>query len=398
MHKFTKSFTQQDPIPQEGIDLAVEVMKTGRLHRYNVLDGEKSLVDQLELDFAKYMGVDNCLACASCGYALHIAMRSVGVTSKDKVLFNAFTLAPVPGAINNIGATAVLVDIDENLKIDLDDLEKKTQESGAKYFLLSYMRGHIPDMDRIMEICNKYNLTLIEDCAHTLGAKWKGKLSGTFGDIACFSSQTYKHLNSGEGGLLITKHKDAIAKAIIYSGSYMFYDRHQAAPEKSYFETICLETPNYSGRMDNLRAAILLPQLKKLDENCAAWNLRYEVVSEVLTASEKIHLFERPKEEGFVASSIQFSMKGLSYEEIELFVSLCENRGVSIKWFGKKKPEGYTSKYDSWSYIKNKETLENTEKVLANLIDMRLPLTFTVEDCKIVSLIIIEVLEELFNE
>jgi len=390
MYKFTKSFTQQEPIPQEGIDLAVEIMQTGRLHRYNVLEGEKSLTDLLEIDFAKYMGIDNCLACASCGYALHIAMRSVGVTSEDKVLLNAFTLAPVPGAINNIGATPILVDIDDNLLVNMDDLEKKAKESGAKYFLLSYMRGHIPNMDRILEICSKYNLTLIEDCAHTLGAKWKGKLSGTFGDVACFSSQTYKHLNSGEGGLLITPHKEVMAKAIIYSGSYMLYSQHQAAPNESYFENIRLDTPNYSGRMDNLRAGILLPQLKKLNEKCQAWKLRYKIVSEILATSKNIHLIPRSKEEDFVPSSIQFNLKNFSAAQIEDFVKACEKRGVSLKWFGRDVPESYTSKYDSWTYLEDKKELLNTDKVLATLIDMRLPLTFNEEDCDLIANIIIE--------
>lgn len=394
MLNFTKSFTQQEPIPQAGIDLAVQVMSTGRLHRYNVDEGEKSLTDLLEIDFAKYMGTDNCLACASCGYALHIAMRSVGVTADDKVLCNAFTLAPVPGAIHNTGATPVLVDIDENLRIDLDDLEKKAQQSGAKYLLLSHMRGHIVDMDRITEICAKYSLTLIEDCAHTMGAKWKGKLSGTFGDVACFSTQTYKHLNSGEGGLLITPHKAVMAKAIIYSGSYMLYDRHHAAPDKSYFKEACLQIPNYSGRMDNLRAAILLPQLEKLDNSCKAWNLRYKIVSDVLAKSTKIRLIPRLADEDFVASSIQFNMKNFSYSDIEAFLLRCSKRGVALKWFGNQQPDNYTSKYDSWSYIENKEALINTDKVLSTLIDMRLPLTFNEDDCKLVAKIIIEEAEK----
>ena len=394
MLKFTKSFTQQEPIPQEGIDLALQVMSTGRLHRYNVEQGEKSLTDILELNFADYMGVDNCLACASCGYALHIGMRSVGVTVGDKVLCNAFTLAPVPGAIHNTGAIPVLVDIDENLRIDLEDLEKKAQQSGAKYFLLSHMRGHIVDMDRILEICAKFNLKLIEDCAHTMGAKWKGKLSGTFGDVACFSSQTYKHLNSGEGGLLITPHKEVIAKAIIYSGSYMLYDRHYAAPDKSYFEEARLQIPNYSGRMDNLRAATLIPQLKTLNQRCKAWNLRYEIVSELLAKSDKIRLIPRLPEEEFVASSIQFNMKNFSYSDVESFLNRCSKRGVALKWFGNHSPDNYTSKYDSWSYIDDKAALTNTDKVLSTLMDMRLPLTFNEVDCKLIANIIIQEAEQ----
>jgi len=393
MEKFTKSFTQQAPIPDEGIALAIEVMQSGRLHRYNVEQGEKSTTDLLEIAFAKYLGVDNCLACASCGYALHIALRCVGVTQGDLVLCNAFTLAPVPGAINNAGATPVLVDIDQNLCIDLDDLEYKASQSGAKFLLLSHMRGHIADMDRVIDICHRHDLTLIEDCAHTMGAKWNGKLSGSFGDVACFSTQTYKHMNSGEGGLLVTPHHQIMAKAIIYSGSYMLYDRHHAAPDKQAFDDVRLLIPNYSGRMDNLRAATLLPQLAKLDEDCKAWNLRHDIVAEVLASCDKIRLTERSDKEQFVASSIQFSVPSLGYHQFESLIERCAHRGVVIKWFGSHVPESYTSKYDSWAYLGDSVTLSNADQVLASLLDMRLPLTFDEADCNLIAKIIVEEVE-----
>ena len=120
MKTFTKQFTLQEAIPESAIDAAVQVMRSGRLHRYNTLPGEKSETDLLEIEFADYMGVPYCLACSSGGYALHIAMRAAGVKAGDKVLCNAFTLAPVPGAIHNSGAVPVLVDVDEDYCIDLE--------------------------------------------------------------------------------------------------------------------------------------------------------------------------------------------------------------------------------------------------------------------------------------
>ena len=149
MKIFKKPFTQQEPIPEVGIAAAVEVMRSGRLHRYNTLPNELGETDHLELEFAKIMGLPYCLACSSGGYALHIAMRAAGIKAGDKVLCNAFTLAPVPGAIHNSGAIPILVDVADNYKIDLDDLELKAKNSGAGFFMLSHMRGHIADMDRI---------------------------------------------------------------------------------------------------------------------------------------------------------------------------------------------------------------------------------------------------------
>jgi dTDP-4-amino-4,6-dideoxygalactose transaminase len=170
MTAFTKSFTQQEPISEAGIEQAVAVMRSGRLHRYNSAAGEPTETELLEKEFADYLGSQYCLACASGGYALHIAMRALGVKPGDRILCNAFTLAPVPGAINNAGAVPVLVETTEDFTIDLDDLERKAATGESHFLLLSHMRGHLVDMDRLMAICDRHNIAVIEDCAHTMGA------------------------------------------------------------------------------------------------------------------------------------------------------------------------------------------------------------------------------------
>lgn len=395
MKTFTKSFTQQEPIPESGIQAAIEVMQSGRLHRYNTLPDEISYVDQLEQAFADYLGVPYCLACASGGYALHIALRAAGVKQGDLVLCNAFTLAPVAGAINNSGAEPIFVDVADDFCIDLNHLEQQAKTSGAKYFMLSHMRGHIANMDRIMTICKQYDLFLIEDCAHTMGAHWDDKKSGTFGDIACFSTQTYKHINSGEGGFLTTTNKTIMAKAIMHSGSYMLYEKHQLAPEAESFETIRYETPNYSGRMDNLRAAILLPQLADLDAQCQRWNKRYVILEKGLNTSPHIRIPKRPEKEQFVASSIQLSLPTMNEAQIKSIVAECAERGIVLKWFGDAVPHDYTSRYDSWQYVSNMPDLSQTKQVLSTLLDMRIPLTFSEEDCALIAEMIIEVIDDI---
>ena len=394
MKVFEKSFTQQEAIPEAGIAVAVEIMRSGRIHRYNTLSGEKSETDLLELEFAAYQGVPYCLACASCGYALHISLRAAGVSVGDKVLCNAFTLAPVPGAIHNSGAVPVLVDVAEDYCIDLDDLESKASETDARFLVLSHMRGHIADMDRIVEICDRYELFLIEDCAHTMGASWNGRKSGTFGDVACFSAQTYKHINSGEGGFLTTRHPEVMARAVMLSGSYMLFERHFAAPPKETFDQIRYDTPNCSGRMDNLRAAILRPQLADLDTQCKRWNRRYRVIEKILNTCSLIRVPARPDAEQFVGSSIQFSLPGFSTEQVSEVVEQCGARGVVLKWFGDTIPRDYTSRYDSWRYISQLPRLPKTEQVLSLLLDMRVPLTFSEEDRVLIADLIVDVVKE----
>jgi dTDP-4-amino-4,6-dideoxygalactose transaminase len=385
---FNKPFTQQEAIPEDGIARAVEIMRSGRLHRYNLVAGEANEASLLEQEYATWQEVDYCIAVTSGGYAIQLAMRVCGVKPGDKVLANAYTLAPVPGAIHNVGGVPVLVDIDDNYHIDLDDLDAKAASSGAKYLLLSHMRGHIADMDRVVEICEAHGITLIEDCAHTMAAKWRGVRSGNFGKVAAFSTQTYKHMNSGEGGFLTTNDSEIAARAIVSSGSYMLYGRHGAVPAEEVFEKVKLISPNYSGRMDHMRAALLRAQLPHIEEKAAQWNARYDLLHRRFSQMQGVSIPKRKQVEAYVGSSIQFRADGLSREQIPDFIAACNARGAELKWFGDDEPKAFTSRYDSWKYIDDIPHLPNTHKILANTLDMRIPLTFDEDDCTIIADII----------
>lgn len=382
---FKGSFTQQEPIPEEGIAAALDVMRSGRLHRYNLGPDEVGETALLEREFAAYTGARYALAVASGGYALACALRAVGVRAGDRVLTNAFTLAPVPGAIASVGAVPVFVGVNEALTIDLDDLEAKAEH--ANVLMLSHMRGHLCDMERLMAICDAAGITVIEDCAHTMGAAWKGRASGRWGKVGCYSTQTYKHMNSGEGGLLVTDDDEIAARATILSGSYMLYGRNGTVPPETVFERVKYETPNVSGRMDHLRAAILRPQLARLDAQCAAWNARYQRVEAGLRGTPGLQVVERPEAETYVGSSIQFLLLDWEDGAIGEVISRCLKRGVELKWFGGAEPVGFTSRYDSWRYAPH-ERMPASDRVLRSILDMRLPLTFSLEDCDLIARII----------
>jgi dTDP-4-amino-4,6-dideoxygalactose transaminase len=382
---FTGSFTQQEPIPQAAMAAAMAVMQSGRLHRYNTHGDEIAEAALLEEDFATLVGAKYCLAVASGGYAMATALRALNVRPGDKVLTNAFTLAPVPGSIASVGAVPVFVGVTEDLVIDLDDLAKKLDQ--ANVLMLSHMRGHICDMDALMTLCDNAGVIVIEDCAHTMGAHWDGMPSGRWGKIGCYSTQTYKHINSGEGGFLITDDAEVMARAVMLSGSYMLFEKHRAAPPPEAFAQIKYETPNISGRMDNLRAAILRPQLKDLRVQCDRWNDRYRVVEKGLRDVPGLVLIDRPAKEGFVASSFQFLLLDWSAEAVTEVIDRCKARGVELKWFGGAEPAGFTSRYDSWRYAPS-APMPASDRVLAGVVDMRLPLTFSLDDCAIIARII----------
>lgn len=384
---FTGNFTQQEPIPEAAIAAALDVMRSGRLHRYNLLPGDEGEVAALEREFAAFTGARFALAVASGGYAMSCAMRAIGVQAGDKILSNGWTLAPVPGAIASLGAIPVFVETTQDLTIDLDDLAHKARESGARVLLLSHMRGHICDMDRLMTIARAHDLQVIEDCAHTMGAAWRGVASGRHGVVGCYSTQTYKHINSGEGGLIVSDDPEIMARAVVLSGSYMLYGKHTAAPPVEMFENVKYETPNISGRMDHLRAAILRPQLATLPQQVARWNALYRMLEAGLRNIAGLRVIERPLQESIVGSSFQFLLPDWPADRMRALLAACAARGVELKWFGAAEPVAFTSRYDSWRYAPP-QRLPRTDAILAGLIDMRLPLTFSEADVRMIAEII----------
>jgi dTDP-4-amino-4,6-dideoxygalactose transaminase len=392
--QFTKAFTQQEAIPEQAKQRVMELLDSGRLHRYNTVGNELSDAAMLEQEYAQYQGRKYCLACTSGGYGIHIALRAMGLQAGDEVLTNAYTLAPVPGAIHAAGGKPVLVEIDENYHLDLADLKAKAKASNAKILLLSLMRGHIPNMQQLMTLCNDLGIKVLEDCAHTMGASWDGVKSGNFGQVAAFSLQTYKHMNTGEGGLVVTDDAEIAARLIMHSGSYMLYERHGAAPAPEVFENIRLVSANMSGRMDNMRAALGLAQLPNLDKNCERWNHRYNLLNAAIGAVSGVDIPTRDKRESFVGSSIQFRPTALKMDQMPDFIAACAAQGVELKWFGESQPKAFTSRYDSWHYISPMPHLPSTLEALDRTLDLRVPLTFDDEDCLLIGAVIAQVMAE----
>lgn len=381
--KLELDFTEQPPIPPAGIARANELMASGRLFRYGETGAEELDVAQLEGEFAALIGTEYCVALNSCGASLAVALMAAGVAPGDHVLMNAFTLAPVPGAVVHVGAEPVFVEITTDYLIDLDHLRTAAERTGAKYLLLSHMRGHIADLDAVMAVADEFGLTVIEDCAHTMGASWDGHPTGTFGAVGCFSTQTFKHVNSGEGGLLVTNDADIAAKAVLLSGSYMLYAQHGAAPSDEVFRRHRLDVPNLSMRMSALAAAVARPQLPLLPARAATWNDRYGRLAAGLEDDPLIVVPNRDTREGFVASSIQFGVPTLSRDAISAWIERVGERGVVVKWFGRDEPVGFTSRSDHWQYT-TEQPVSATREVLATLCDMRIPLSMTARDCDVI--------------
>lgn len=386
--RLTRDLTEPEPIPEAGIARANELMRSGRLFRYGEMGADQLDAARLEQEFAVFVGRKFCIAVNSGGAAIFLGLKILDVKPGDPVLVNGFTLAPVPGAIAHAGARPVIVAITADYKIDIVDLRHKAVTSGAKVLLLSHMRGHIADMDAVMGVADELDLRIVEDCAHSLCASWAGKTIGTFGAVGAFSAQTYKHLNSGEGGFLTLDDPDMAARAILHSGSYMLHGQHLSSPGADILGRWSELTPNFSMRMSALSAALLRPQLEELPRRARRWNEIHDRISLGIAPSSEVRLPRRGNAEAYSATSVQFSVPGFQADEMVAFLKLAKARGVPIKWFGAAEQVGFTSAPRHWRYAGPQSDLEDTHRVLATLCDIRTPVSLTNAECDLIALIV----------
>lgn len=396
--RLTRDLTQPEAVPEAGIARAVELMCSGRLFRYGEMGADQLDVSCLEEEFAAFVGRRYCIAVNSGGAALFLALKVAGVAPGDAVLVNGFTLAPVPGAILHAAAKPVVVEIGRDYVIDSQDLVRKAASSGAKVLLLSHMRGHIADMDKVLEVCRTHGILLVEDCAHALCASFKGRTIGTFGASAAFSAQTYKHLNAGEGGFLVTDDPKMAARAILHTGSYMLHGQHRSSPGAAVLDELSEHVPNFSMRMSALAAAILRPQLAELPQRARRWNAIHDRIAGGLARCQQVRMPDRSGDQSYAATSIQFSVTGLDAAAMALFLARARERGVPIKWFGAERQAGFTSAPRHWRYAGDQGPLAQTHAVLAQLCDIRTPVSLTDEECDLIAAIVRESIESVLPE
>ena len=390
---FTGDLAAVEPLSEASRAAAARVMGDGRLFRYSETAKGLPEAAALEVEFAALLGAKYCAAVNSGGGALFLALKAAGVQPGDKVLLNAFTLAPVPGAIAHAGAEAVLVDITEDLTIDLDDLEAKAVASGARFLIASHMRGHFGDLGALKALCDRHSILLIEDCAHATLATCGGIYAGRFGAVGCFSAQSYKHLNAGEGGLLITDDPDIAARAILMSGSYMLYAQQSARPSLDIFEKWKGTCPNFSMRLTALQAAILRPQLPDLPRRLGLWRHIHDRIAALLAPHRDISMPQKHPLCELTPTSLQFRFTDPDPTRIGAALARMAERGVGLKWFGADSPVGFTSRSVHWQYLpENKEPVRSAH-ILAGLCDLRLPITLSDADCDLIAGIILDGIE-----
>lgn len=364
-------FTRLEPIPAEGIERANAIMRTGELFRYAGDRPEDSEVALFERDFAEYLGVRYALAVSSCTQAIELALIACGVNPGSKVLVPGFTFTAVPSAIIILGATPVFVECTNDLRLDIDDLQRK-MSSGIQFLLLSHMRGHVSDMDAITRMCKVHGVALIEDSAHALGARWRDQPIGSFGKVACFSFQSNKIINAGEGGMLTTDDEEVMVKATYLSGAYEAnYRKHFW--RSPLFEKLSGRLPAHNVRMSNLTAAVARPQIGTLDGKGHRYREMYTYLKRELTITNRIEFPRESPQEIRIPDSIQFRVPGYDTQQMCAFIEQVRESGVPLSCFA---DANNARAFYNWHYLgKAMPALPGTRKAIQNLCDMRLSST-----------------------
>ena len=256
-------------ITQKEIDYVVDATKNGWYSTYDMH------AKKLEKTVCDYLGVKYGIATHCCTQALHLATASLGLKAGDEVICTDFSWVATAYAISYTGAKPVFVDIDpDSWCIDSKAIEKAITKK-TKAIMLVHTFGHPAQMDEIMEIAQKHDLRVIEDAAPALGAQFKGRKTGTFGDFACFSFQGAKLAVSGEGGIIVTDNEELYKQAALLSS--MGRTDSQAV--------FWSDSIGYQYTIANLTAALALAQVERIDELLAKkrqiFNWYYERLKDV---------------------------------------------------------------------------------------------------------------------
>lgn len=219
---------------------------------------------EFEEKFSQMLGAKHAVALANCTVALHLAMILVGVEEGDEVICPSLTFVATANAIRYVKATPVFADITsvENPTIDPNDIERKITPR-TKAIVVMHYGGFACDMDRIMALAQKHNLKVVEDACHGPLSEYKGKKLGTIGDVGCFSFFSNKNISTGEGGMLVTNNFSLFERTKLLRSHGMTTMSYQRA--KGHSTSYDVIELGYNYRMDDIRAAIGLEQLKKID-------------------------------------------------------------------------------------------------------------------------------------
>ncbi|AFQ46140.1 UDP-4-amino-4,6-dideoxy-N-acetyl-beta-L-altrosamine transaminase [Desulfosporosinus meridiei] len=270
--------------------------------------------NEFEKQFAEYVGAKFAIAVNSCTAGLHLALVAAGLGAGDEVITTPMTFAASANVILHTGATPVFADIDPvTMNIDVDQVRQKITPR-TKAIIPVHMAGHPCEMDEIMELARENNLFVLEDAAHAVYTKYKGRLIGTIGDATAFSFYATKNLATGEGGMVTTNNEALADKIRIMSSHGMSrnaWNRYSAAGSW-YYEIL---HPGFKYNMTDIQAALGITQLAKLER---MQGIRQEIAERYNEEFSQMPELEIPPEKEYARHAWHLYILKLNLEKLTI--------------------------------------------------------------------------------
>lgn len=324
-----------------------------------------SEVESFEQEFAKYVGSKYCIAVANGLEALQISLMSLNIGKGDEVITVSNTAVATVLAISNLGAKPVFVDVDDSYLMDVDQLKEKITPN-TKAIIPVHLFGQVANMTKIKKLAKENNIKIVEDACQAHGASYRGKKSGTFGNLGCFSFYPTKNLGAyGDGGAIITNSKS------LYEQCKMLRNYGQ----KNRYEH---EILGLNSRLDEIQAAVLKVKLKHLDKFILKRNKIAQIYTKKLAGIKQI--------------KIPIVNKG-NYHSFHLFVIESENRDQLMSFLKESGvqclihypiPVHKQKCYSSYNTLKLKKTEYFAEKILSLPVHPMMTARQAEEICKLI--------------
>ncbi len=349
-------------LDEEDIQAVVEVLRTDYL-----TTGPK--IKEFEQKFADYVGAKYAVAISNGTAALHAACYAAGIGEMDEVITTPITFAASASCVLHCGGTPVFADIDpKTYNIDPEEIRKKITPK-TKAIIPVHFTGQPCDMDEIHKIAKEYNLIVIEDAAHALGAEYKGRRIGSISDMTTFSFHPVKHITTGEGGMITTNDEELYKKLILFRTHGITRNNellHNQDEGPWYYEQLDL---GYNYRITDIQCALGISQLKKLEKFVAR---RREIVAQYNKAFKELEGVVIPYQDQYSDSSwhlyiIKLELDKLKAGRQEIFEALkALNIGVNVHYI----PVYYFPYYQKLGY--GKGLCPNAEYLYERIITLPL--------------------------
>jgi 8-amino-3,8-dideoxy-alpha-D-manno-octulosonate transaminase len=282
-------------IDDNEINAVVEVLKSQSLYRYYG-PNFKGITEKFETEFRKYIDAKYVLGVSSGTAALHTALTGLDVGPGDEVILPAYAWVSCPNTIVATGATPVLANIDESLTLDPRDVESKITNR-TEAIMAVHMRGAPCNLDSLSRIAKQYQIMLLEDVAQATGGNYHGRKLGTIGDVSSYSFQLNKMISAGEGGAVVTQDKT------VYERAFIFHDIGAPYRRNNY---LIKPFPGLNYRMNEVTAAIMREQLKKIDDVVAKLRKNKAIIKRGISDIGRISFRTIHDPEGEVAVCLVF--------------------------------------------------------------------------------------------